>query len=389
MKIQSIKLTGNLNSNNYSTKPINNFYSTSFKGSNDTFVKVADDTLDVACQKIKLRFQKLLEEAHSKKTYSNILEEINEIQSQNNQIARISEEYKIILEVLNSSSKKNISKDAQIILDFLNAKDKIAKDKGWNRVSGYQKIKDDLEKEFILKDVMMSHTSQNKEVPNALLVFGPQSIGKSLFAKAIAEETLSNILVVDAGEMTKEEAMQKILGSAKKAKQDYINSKGQKQRTIILINEAEVLANPKSTVFKNFKKLIQDCSKEYNCTLFLTSNHPEFFDKSILSSDITKFKIGIEPADKKTCKQIVTDRLTKAETLPNGDIDRLINAFFKNPNEYYSNGDIVTVLDNALAEFKNPSIENYLKIIDRNDVPPSISKEALQNFYATQKNLEF
>lgn len=188
--------------------------------------------------------------------------------------------------------------------------------------------------------------------------------------------------------MTKEEAMQKILDSAAQAKKDYIDSKDKKQRTIILVNEADVLANYKSSVFKEFKELIQNCSKEYNCTLFLTSNHPEFFDKSILSSDVTKFKIGIEPADKNTCKQIVIDRLTKVGKSPTGNVDVLIDAFFKNPNEYYSNGDIVAVLDNALAEFKNPSIENHLKIIDRNDVPPSISKEALKDFYATQKNLE-
>ena len=80
--------------------------------------------------------------------------------------------------------------------------------------------------------------------------------------------------------------------------------------------------------------------------------------------------------------------MTKAEKLPNGDIDTLVNAFFKNPNEYYSNGDILAVIDQVLAQIKNPSIKDYLSILDKGYVPPNISKADLDKFYQTKNVLQ-
>jgi hypothetical protein len=117
-------------------------------------------------------------------------------------------------------------------------------------------------------------------------------------------------------------------------------------------------------------------------------NHPDFFAKEILSKDITPIKIGIEPADKKTCRTIITDVLTKVDKLPAEGMDTLVNAFFKNPDKYYSNGDIVTIITNTLGEFEHPLIRDYSEAIKRNDVPPSISKESLDKFYKTKKALE-
>lgn len=390
MKIQSLK-TFNVNKPSANKMQIQNpiqRHNLSFSGRNDEFIKVADNAFEVAIISLKIRLEKLIKESQVKKVYSNISEELEEIQSRNAKMADISEKFQIINEALTRSSYKELSKDAGIVADFIDAMYRIDKNEGFNRISGYDEIKKTLENKFVLKTMMMARTSQKVDVPNALMIYGPTNVGKTTFARALAEQTLSNIETVDAGKMTEDDAMKKIIEFAKQSKQNYISSGDKKQRTIILINEAEVLAAEDSLILKDFKNLINNCAEEYKCTLFLTTNKPNFFDASILDKAITPIKIGIEPADEKTAKKIVDNMLVSAGKLPKESIEKFVDAFYANPDRYYSNGDIVRVVNDTLSEFNNPSINDFISVLGRNEVPPSISKKSLNDFYNTKADLE-
>lgn len=390
MKIQKLHGLNSTKKNGYTTDPqykvqINNV---SFRANGDEFVKIVSDSSEVRIQALKKRFENLLQDANLKKDYSDIIEKTRAIQKRTKAMAFISEEYQIILDLLSNSSSGELSSDVEIIDEFLDASSRLDKGKGFHRVSGYDAIKKKLRIEFVLKTMMMARTSQKIDVPNAILVYGLPGNGKSLFSDALAEESLSNKSVVDAGALSEKEAMLKIVKHAKQAKQDYINSGDKKQRTIILVNEAEVLANPNSSVFQQFRDFIENCAEEYKCTLFLTSNHPIIFDKSILSKTITPLKIGIEPADKKDCKEIIDDMLTLIGRMPKGGTDDLVEAFYRNPDRCYSNDAIKKIISNTLRDFPHPTISDFLKVIERNDIRPTVSPRNLNDFYDIRKTLE-
>jgi len=399
MKIQKLETLNSSRKTSYMTNSKYNIkYNLSFGSKEDVFVKSVDDAFVIASQALKQRLQMVLEGACQKINYSSTFKEIEAIQRRNTETEDISKKYQIIIEALKKSSKKDLPKDAEAINNFITALEKLGKNEGFNKVFGYQDVKTELENKFILEKIMLAKTSQDIDVPNAVFLYGLPCNGKSFFASALAEHTLSHSETIDLAKLGKEArekgvskerlAMDKIIEYADIAERNYINNN--KQRTIIIVNEADSLAKPSSPVHKEFIEFIKTCSKEKKCTLFLTSNYPEVFDKSILAKNITPFKIGIEPANKENCKAIICGILSKHNKMPDEGIDVLVDAFFKNPEKTYSNGNIVDVINNTINEYKPkiPLIKDYLEAIKTNNVEPSISKEELNKFYITKDNLE-
>ncbi len=378
MKINSIsnfnysqKLNKNITGHTHFS---NTFYTNPLSFGNDSFKK-NDNTFDETA-KLRKRYEQINQE-RMKKVYDSSLESQEELMRENERTLR---EYKKINEILDKSNKHNYSRDVEIMLKFLKAIDNIEKNKGFNRISGYEEIKEKLKEEFILSSIMKDRTSQGADVPNAVLFYGPSNNGKTAFAQALAEQSLSNIVTIIGGE---DDAMEMIKNAAQKALKNY-NESPDKKRTIIVLNEAELLTNKYSTDLDEFKDFIKNCSDKYKCTLFLTSNTPLLIDKEILAQ--ISFKVPVEPADRKTCKEIIVDNFNTANIKPEGNIDNLVNAFFVDPEKIYSNGDIVHILKTTLLRKTNPQIVDFIRTIKKYD-KTSISAEDINNFEEDKKAL--
>ncbi len=352
----------------------NTFYTNPLSFGNDSFKK--NDNAFERTDDIRKKYEKINEERR-KKVYDSSLESQEELMRENERTLR---EYKKINEILDKSDKQNYSKDFDVISKFLDAMDNLEKNKGFNRISGYEEIKEKLKEEFIFSAIMQDRTSQGADVPNAVLFYGPSRNGKTLFAQALAEQSLSNIVTVSGGE---DDAIELIKGYAEESLRNY-NKSLDKKRTIIVVNEAELLANECSFDLDEFKDFIKDCSDKYKCTLFLTSNTPLLIDKDILAQ--TSFKVPIEPADRKTCKEIIVDNLNTANIKPEGNIDNLVNAFFVEPEKIYSNGDIVHILMTTLHRKTEPQIADFVRTLRKYD-KTSISAEDINNFEEDKKAL--
>lgn len=388
--------------NNHKTCPINKqfhkYAQVTFSGRNDEFVRVTEDAFEITGQKLRQRFQKLLQEANQSSKSSNITDQIYSISRCNEDTAQLNEEYKIFDNTINMALKKGLPEMAKKVGQWIDDMDILAKqNKGFKKVYGYKGIKDFLTNKFVLEDMMLDKVTGGKgTVPNALLVYGLPNNGKSLFAKALAEQSLSKLEEVTIGKLGKEArergiskerlAMDRIKEYAKNSLRNYQNNAN--QRTIILVNEAEYVAKPSSPVYEEFSEFIKTCSDKYKCTLFLTTNHPTAFSKDVLSQ--APYKIGIAPADKKTCKDIIHSVLNPIGKMPTEGSDILVDAFFKTPDKFYSNANIIDVINNTLNEFTGriPLIRDYQEVIKRNDVTPSITKEDLNNFYRTKNALD-
>ena len=350
------------------------FYTNTLSFGNDSFEK-NDNTFDETA-KLRKRYEQINQE-RMKKVYDSSLESQEELMRENERTLR---EYKKINEILDKSDKQNYSKDFDVISKFLDAMDNIEKNKGFNRISGYEEIKEKLKEEFILSTIMKDRTSQGADVPNIVLFYGPSNNGKTTFAQALAEQSLSNIVTVSGGE---DDAMELINDSAQKALKNY-NESPDKKRTIIVVNEAELLANECSFDIEKFKNFIKDCSSKYKCTLFLTSNTPLFIDNDILAQ--TNFKVPVGTADRKTCKEIIVDNFNTLNIKPEGNIDNLVNAFFVNPEKFYANGDIVNILRSTLQDKPNATISDFIKTLKKYE-KTTISVEDINNFEEDKKAL--
>ena len=351
MKINPINLQSYKKNITGQTIFSNTFYTNPLSFGNDSFKK-NDNTFDETA-KLRKRYEQINQE-RMKKVYDSSLESQEELMRENERTLR---EYKKINEILDKSDKQNYSKDFDVISKFLDAMDYIEKNKGFNRISGYEEIKEKLKEEFILSAIMKDRTSQGADVPNAVLFYGPSRNGKTLFAQALAEQSLSNIVTIYGGE---DDAMEMIKDYAEESLKNY-NESTDKKRTIIVVNEAELLANKYSLDLEEFKDFIKDCSDKYKCTIFLTSNIPLHIDKEILAQ--ISFNVPVAPADRKTCKEIIVDNFNTLNIKPEGNIDNLVNAFFVNPEKFYSNGDIVKILTKTLNENQNASISDFIKTV--------------------------
>jgi len=400
MKVQNSTSKNTIN--NHKTCSVNKqfhqYAQVTFFGRNDEFIRASEDAFEITGQKLRQRFQKLLHEAIQRPSSSNITDQIYSISKRNEDTAQISEEYKILDKTINMALKKGLPEMTKKVGQWIDDMDKLAKgNKGFKKVYGYQEIKNSLTNKFVLGEMMIDKVTSGKgKVPNALLVYGPPNNGKSLFAKALAEQSLSRLEEVTIGKLGKEArergvskerlAMDRIVEYAKKSFKNYQDNDN--QRTIILVNEAEYIAKPSSPVYEEFSEFIKTCSDKYKCTLFLTTNYPTTFDKSILSQ--APYKIGISPADRKTCKEIIHSVLSPIGKIPTEGSDILVEAFFKTHNKFYSNANIIDIINNTLNEFtgRTPLIRDYLEVIERNDITPTITKSELDAFYKTQKTLE-
>ena len=352
----------------------NTSYTNPISFGNDSFEKKDDSFGETA--KLRKTYEQINQE-RMKKVYDSSLESQEELMRENERTLR---EYKKINEILDKSDKQNYSKDFDIISKFLDAMDNLEKNKGFNRISGYEEIKEKLKEEFILSSIMKDRTSQGADVPNVVLFYGPSNNGKTLFAQALAEQSLSNIVTVSGGE---DDAMELINGYAEESLKNY-NKSLDKKRTIIVVNEAELLANECSFDIDEFKNFIKDCSDKYKCTIFLTSNIPLHIDKDILAQ--ISFKVPVEPADRKTCKEIIVDNFNTANIKPEGNIDNLVNAFFVDPEKIYANGDIVNILKSTLQDKPNATISDFIKILKKYE-KTTISAEDINNFEEDKKAL--
>lgn len=302
------------------------------------------------------------------------------------QISCLTSQYAQLNEILNNSDVKNLEKDERNLLNYLIGLQNMSKNKGFNRIVGYDNVKDKLTSEFIIKTMAKARTSQKTDVPDAFLFFGPTGCGKTTFAHALAEQTLSFVDTVDLANLSEEEALCTILDKAQIARQNYINSGDEKKRTILIVNEFDSIANKYSPVVNELVDFMQNCADEYKCTLFSTSNHPLDIDPRILESKITPKKFAIPPADYSVAKGIAEQRLEIYGRKVNG-IDSFVRVLFSNPDLLYSNANIATIIDKVEKNTEFPTVDDYI-LVAREQVVPSISRKKLERFEKEKSALQ-
>ena len=303
-------------------------------------------------------------------------------------IERLNDKIDLVNDILDKSSGVNYSEDLAAITEYLERVARIAKDKGFNRVYGYDDLKNFLFNEFIIKIMAKDKTSQKTNVPNAALFYGPTGCGKTLIAEALAQESLSEVVNIKYDISSKDfekQIFNKIMEAAQQSKERWDNNPEERKRTIIILNEAEFFLNKYSPVIEDFREFLQSCSEKYKCSVFLTTNEPLDIDDAILSKDITPFKILVLNADRNTARQIVQKRLQTLKR-PNVNIEKILDTLFENKKYCYSNSQITQIIDYARNSAEDQySEEDYIKVAKK--TLPSISMDSIANYLITENKL--
>lgn len=270
--------------------------------------------------------------------------------------------------------KINQSKDNRIILDYVHRiKSMEQMDYGFERIYGYEKEKEYLRREFGIKKMALAKTSigEKVDVPNAILFYGVTGIGKSTFALALAEQMMANIINIQCDIFDDEnEQMAKILQAANQSKEVYETSGEEKQRSFLIIDEAnELVENNK------FAQFLKDCSKKYKCTVFMTTNHPFDIPSSVLDS--IPLTVGLEPPDEQNLRIFVEKFITRAK--------------IKGNTKEIADELLLLQRQNGI-KFSNTNLDQLLKLVikNRKKVSQSDIKEAfntLKNTYKVTQDL--
>ncbi len=382
-----INLIQNSNIDRYSnmmTNPSSNVIKNipiSFHSQQDEFKRQTDQTqkpldydyIDKTLSSLRIKMEELLARGVNIKESNNL----SALERYNNNLMQIRTEYKKIIELLNQCNTNEFTQNAQIIANFLQQMEQMEQNRGFNRIVGYDEVKNNLKNKFIFDSILKDKISDDTRVPDALLFFGPAGNGKTTFAKALSEQALMTPYIVNAANTSEEEAMNMIENYANQSKKIYETSKD-KKRSIIIVDEADTLLYKDSPVVERFKNLIKNCAEEYNCTLFLTTNNPLDLPEEILSKDITPFKVAIASPDRYAVKSIIDKKLNEVSCTQKVDTNKIVDELFKNPEKIYSTANIVELIQSTLKENEAPTTKDFIRTINNGNILASLSNKDMK-----------
>ncbi len=297
------------------------------------------------------------------------------------EIEDVAERFKILDRFLSEGT--DIKSNAGDIIDrFLIAQKQLDKSCGFNKIIGHDKIKERLNQEFAINTILKSQVKNDIKVPNSLLFFGPTGCGKTYFATALAEQSITKYVTVNSKAKQEEEILAEIINAAQKSK-EHFDKTG--QRSIIVYNEADAVLYEGSPIEKAFLEFVKDCSDKYKCTMFLTSNYPLDISPAILSDTVTPIKIPVSYPDNQTIFTFLKNKIHSINKSVN--IERIAEVIAQEPKNF-SFSELNDIIEEALK--LDPSLkENGLLSVVKSKVKTmnGISKHSRETFENAVKTL--
>ena len=296
--------------------------------------------------------------------------ETENLKTQNNEFQKsLRQDGEKKIEAIKTEFNSRLSLIADNINNSIKKPDSIMKEINTPKPNGFGKISGftDTKKAIIAaigQLLVLEKNGKTVDVPNGILLYGPDVNNNSNFANAIARQfnTKSIILTSDCSEA---ERFNRVKEASLKAKKTFEEGSG---RTLIIINKFEEFAPKGSRIIGALKSFLDNVSKDSHATIIATTETPELLDDILLRSGRFESKIAIPAMTENDILSIIK-RYLSLELVDSVNLTSLSELIEKTKNGgAYS----VNMLKSFIKSFKTPE---QLK-----DLIADIKPEQIQKF---------
>ncbi|DAC61628.1 MAG TPA: AAA family ATPase [Candidatus Poseidoniales archaeon] len=254
----------------------------------------------------------------------------------------------------------------------------------WADVGGLDEVKERL-KESVEWPLTMPDRFEHFGIkpPRGIVLFGAPGTGKTLIAKAIANEAKANFITVKGPEL-----ISKWVGESEKAIREVFKKAKQASPSIIFLDEFESIAGARTTnsgegsdvsnrVVNQMLSSMDGVESMEGVIVIAATNRPEMIDPALLRSGRFERVMHIPPPDHASLKKIIQ---IHARDMPLGkfDLDSLADRM-----QNFTGADVEAVCREAAliamrAEKKSVSKKHFEQAIDR--VRPTITPDMLEYY---------
>ena len=261
----------------------------------------------------------------------------------------------------------------------------------WDQVGGLKEVKERLKESIewpLTRPEMFNHFGINP--PRGIVLFGAPGTGKTLIAKAIANEAKANFITIKGPEL-----ISKWVGDSEKAVRELFKKAKQSSPSIIFLDEFESIAGVRRSntgegsdvmnrVVNQLLSSMDGVESMEGVIVVAATNRPEMIDPALLRSGRFERVLHIPPPDVDSIKAILK---IHSEPMPLGKFDiesfapQLVN---------YTGADIEAICREAAlismrAEKKCVSKKLFEEAINR--VRPTITDEMMDYYNRMEARL--
>ena len=261
----------------------------------------------------------------------------------------------------------------------------------WDQVGGLKEVKERLKESIewpLTKPEMFNHFGINP--PRGIVLFGAPGTGKTLIAKAIANEAKANFITIKGPEL-----ISKWVGDSEKAVRELFKKAKQSSPSIIFLDEFESIAGVRRSntgegsdvmnrVVNQLLSSMDGVESMEGVIVVAATNRPEMIDPALLRSGRFERVLHIPPPDVDSIKAILR---IHSEPMPLGRFNiedlapQLVN---------YTGADIEAICSEAAlismrAEKKSVSKKHFEEAINR--VRPTINDEMMDYYNRMEARL--
>jgi transitional endoplasmic reticulum ATPase len=255
----------------------------------------------------------------------------------------------------------------------------------WEDVGGLEEVKQELKEavEWPLKYPVVFAQLRTKP-PTGILLFGPPGTGKTMLAKAVANESECNFISVKGPEL-----LSKWVGESEKGVREIFRKARQASPSIIFFDEVDALVPKRGTymgsshvtesVVSQILTELDGLEELKNVTVIGATNRPDMLDPALMRPGRMERHIYVPPPDAESRKKIFAVYLRDAETLLADDvrIDDLIEK-----TEHYVGADIEALV----REAKLAAMREFITMMAGKS--PEEMRDAAMNIRLTGKHFD-